>query len=361
MKSSCINHPAREPMIIIRAWQLEACDGKACAAALLSFFEYMHNLKLEQVEKAKQFNNVAETHGDPRTQDESLYQWHTATDLERSTMIYSARSMGEAIKLLEEKGFISVHRNPNKRYAFDKTKHFLFHPEAVNQWLSDRSAKIADSSSSSAESSSKIAERSDKIARQSSETARAIPKTSSKTTDQEGLDTREPVKQKILDPIPRQMDPEPTPPRQDPGSWRKFLDPNSQVLSTPLPTPWRIRDEDQQLKNHPGFVEFLKEQYEGKISMAVGFLTNARKDPDRNEAARELWDHYLKTNSAEAATATGIDPLDAFPHKDEWLDYIEAHGRMQFELNYPGGTKRERMQFTDILIENEKRAKQEQK
>jgi len=88
MKSSCISHPKKEPLVIIRQWQLEFCDGNQCAAALMSFFEYWHGIKLEQSEKASQFNHVAQMHGDMPTQDESLWQWHTEKELEQGILIY---------------------------------------------------------------------------------------------------------------------------------------------------------------------------------------------------------------------------------------------------------------------------------
>ena len=135
MKVSCITHPPNEHFIKIHPWQIDACDGNECAAALLSFFEYFHNIKLEQALKAKQANDIAEVHGDRRAQDETLYQFHSEGELERGVVIYKRRSMYDALKVLHEKGFVTVHHNPYNRYKFDKTRYFLFHPEAVNAWL----------------------------------------------------------------------------------------------------------------------------------------------------------------------------------------------------------------------------------
>ncbi len=52
-RTSCIPHPEGERLILIRKWQLEACQKDACAAALLNLFEYWHNIKLEQRSQAK--------------------------------------------------------------------------------------------------------------------------------------------------------------------------------------------------------------------------------------------------------------------------------------------------------------------
>jgi hypothetical protein len=127
-----------EPLIIVRRWQLQAAEGHRAAAALLSFFEYWHNIKLDQVYKARQANDVAENHGDGRTQDEQLLQWHNEKELQEGVLLYGVKSIREGVEVLEKKGFIEVHGNPNPRYKFDKTKHFLFKPEEVNEWLAGR-------------------------------------------------------------------------------------------------------------------------------------------------------------------------------------------------------------------------------
>lgn len=43
--------------------------------------------------------------------------------------------INSAIKLLEAKGFITVRKNPNPRYEFDKTRFFDFHVEKVQEFI----------------------------------------------------------------------------------------------------------------------------------------------------------------------------------------------------------------------------------
>jgi len=149
-RTSCISHPEGERLILIRKWQLEACSKDACAAALLNLFEYWHNIKLEQKSQAKGYNHVATRHGENSTQIETLLQWHKSEQLEESLLnIFNKRRIQAAIELLENLKFISVHRNPNPRYAFDKTRHFLFHPNEVRLWLK---AYLASNSNSCSES-----------------------------------------------------------------------------------------------------------------------------------------------------------------------------------------------------------------
>lgn len=136
MKTSCIAHPPKEPLIIIRQWQVKFCKGDKCAAALMSFLEYWHNIKLEQSVKSKQANNTAEIHGDNRIHDESLVQFHTSEQLSDGIMgLYSETKIRKSLRFLEEQGVINVFKNPNRRYAFDKTKHFIFHPEECNKYI----------------------------------------------------------------------------------------------------------------------------------------------------------------------------------------------------------------------------------
>ncbi len=136
MRSSCIPHPEKEALVIIRAWQVKACDGNHCAAALLSVFEYWHNVRLAQSEKSAKQNDIAEMHGDSRTQDESLYQFHTEEDLENNLLgLYKKSSIRKAIALLLSKGFVSVYNNPNPRYRFDRTRYFLLETEALKAFL----------------------------------------------------------------------------------------------------------------------------------------------------------------------------------------------------------------------------------
>ncbi|GEM_PF-6281394 len=135
MKTSCILHPKNEPMIIIRDWQIGFCAGNHCAAALLSFFEYWHNIKLEQRYKNKKANDIAEMHGDGRSQDESLLQFHTEEELEKGILIFKKDKIRDGIKSLQEKGVITVTKNPNPKYTFDRTKFFLFNPAVCSEWL----------------------------------------------------------------------------------------------------------------------------------------------------------------------------------------------------------------------------------
>ena len=143
MRASCISYPKDEPLVLIRTSQLPLCDNNHCAAALLSFFEYWHNIKLGQQEQAEHANRVAEMHGEEGTQDTSLLQFQTEKGLEKGLLnLYGRTMIRRALTILIQKGFITVHENPHARYRFDKTHYFLFHPEIVSAQLIDISDEV---------------------------------------------------------------------------------------------------------------------------------------------------------------------------------------------------------------------------
>ena len=127
---SCINHPEKDYLLILRNWQIEFCDGNKVAAGLLSIFEYWHNIKYTQQEqKAEENRHIND-----------LLQFHSEADLieKMLSITHTPANIRKGINYLKEKNVISIHRNPNKRYAFDRTRHFLLHPDILNQWLTER-------------------------------------------------------------------------------------------------------------------------------------------------------------------------------------------------------------------------------
>ncbi len=184
MRTSCIRHPEKEPIIIIRKWQLDFCGKDRIAAALLSFFEYWHNVKLDQNDKSIKMNDVAESHGDGRPQYEGLWQFHTEQELEDGTLIFKRTAINTAIKKLENLGVVTVGRNPNPRYKFDRTRWFLFNPDIINDWLDHRSKSALRSIKNEGTSTKNDARRNKNDARRNKSDA-AITETTTETTTEE--------------------------------------------------------------------------------------------------------------------------------------------------------------------------------
>jgi len=132
--TSCINHPQQESILVLHDWQLDFCHHDQVAAGLMSLFEYWHNVKIKIQNKK------------PKNQHKhlDLLQFHTEHGL-IDKLLYITKTpacIRRAITFLKQKKIITVHKNPNERYAFDRTRHFLFHPEVANNWLKKRYEKI---------------------------------------------------------------------------------------------------------------------------------------------------------------------------------------------------------------------------
>jgi hypothetical protein len=137
-RTSCIRFPKNDPFAIIRNCLRVICDENGCAAAILNNLISWHDSKLSYLPQAKQKNRVAEMHGDEGTQDTSLLVYLTEQDLiDAGIREWKKDSIRKAIKILVEKGYASIHSNPNPRYSFDKTRYFLLHPEPVQKALDE--------------------------------------------------------------------------------------------------------------------------------------------------------------------------------------------------------------------------------
>jgi hypothetical protein len=147
-RTSCVRHPERDPFVTIRSWQVRACEGNHCAAALLSLFEHWHNIKMDDQGQAIHANQVAEQHGEIGGQNVTLLQWHNEAGLESQLLgLYKRDTIRKAVNMLAEKGFITLHKNPNPRFHFDQTRYILFCPEICSQVIESLDqGKIGDAS-----------------------------------------------------------------------------------------------------------------------------------------------------------------------------------------------------------------------
>lgn len=136
MKTSCIRHPEKSRYIQLHAWQVEFCRGNHCAALLLSYFSTWHDWKLVNDQYYQRANTIAEMHGDGRPHNENAYLFFSTENLIDGCMgLYGKKAVTDALDLLVELRVITVHKNPNPRYHFDKTKYFQFYPNICNRWI----------------------------------------------------------------------------------------------------------------------------------------------------------------------------------------------------------------------------------
>jgi hypothetical protein len=122
-----LNHPSgeNEPFVGFRKWQMFATERNTVAACLLGVFEVYHISRLR----------TAKTQGSERVAI-NLLQHHTAAQLfERLNWCGTEKTVRNALKLLESKGFISIHSSPERGGRHDRTKYFLFHSEVAEEWI----------------------------------------------------------------------------------------------------------------------------------------------------------------------------------------------------------------------------------
>ena len=129
-----INHPEKEEILVLRKPDLTFCENDPIAAGVLSIIRYWYTVKLkQQSKKPKNKRNPLD-----------LLQFHTEKQLLKKLFFITKTPacLRRAIKYLVEKKVISIHRNPNKRYGFDRTRHFMFHPEELKN---DNKSKVEKS------------------------------------------------------------------------------------------------------------------------------------------------------------------------------------------------------------------------
>ncbi len=176
MKSSCITHPVRAPMVIVRSEYLTVCEGKHCAAALLNHFEHLTNSKLDEAEQVKIRNQIAAKQGLPQLTLDGLWIYKTQTELKAELLgMFTEKTIREHLKWLQEKGFLYRRNNPNKKW--DRTIQYRLDIEKVNSVIASlHSVLLPDAIGTFTESNR--SESPDAIGK----SAVAIPETTSKTT-----------------------------------------------------------------------------------------------------------------------------------------------------------------------------------
>lgn len=136
IKTSCIPSIESDRFVTIRRSWVAICQGNHCAAALLNFFVSWHDWKIEHQPRLKRENDVALNHGVQPSHNVSLIQHHTIAELKDGLCgLYSDKTIQKATNTLVSLGFVEQSRNPDKRYKFDQTKHYLVCPDLIKSAL----------------------------------------------------------------------------------------------------------------------------------------------------------------------------------------------------------------------------------
>jgi len=135
MKGSSMIRVENDTLVIIRASYCLAF-GSPCAAALVNLYSFWHDINLAKFEQQKEFNKVARQGGEAIKRGYGLLQKHKQADLVANMQgVFTKHEIVAANKSLVEMGVITIHKNPNKGYNFDRTNFFLFHPKRANMLI----------------------------------------------------------------------------------------------------------------------------------------------------------------------------------------------------------------------------------
>lgn len=127
-RMNCIAHQKDQPMIVIYADQLAACDGHHCTAALLNVFEYWHSVRLSQIQQERK-----------RASTEQDYQPNLSTWIYKNIQdlsddiigMFGETSISKSVVTLLEKGFIESKQNTTN--PFDRTKMYRLNTARVQE------------------------------------------------------------------------------------------------------------------------------------------------------------------------------------------------------------------------------------
>jgi hypothetical protein len=121
---------------IFRLSYIHFSDNNLCATALIDLFDKLYLFALNRKKENHQENIVAEEHSEKPKLSEPLLILRTVKKLKNYLLgMFFEYSIRSGLKLLSDKGFLSIYINPEPKYNFGSLNHYLFHPEIFNRWL----------------------------------------------------------------------------------------------------------------------------------------------------------------------------------------------------------------------------------
>jgi len=141
LKTSCIAHPAKTPLFVIREDYLHICNGDACAAALLNQMEYWHNIKSEHKSQVDYYNNLPTTQSRGAAYPSELWVYKSQSEWRKELLdVFGEKKIAASLGFLISHGLLSERNNP--RDAYDRKKQYLFHVEKVQEAINRYAERI---------------------------------------------------------------------------------------------------------------------------------------------------------------------------------------------------------------------------
>jgi hypothetical protein len=138
-KTSCIQHPASQSLVIVREDYRRLCKAAPdsnCAAALLNLFEHWTNVKFAANQQAKKQNAIMEQGGLDPTQDTDCWIWKTTEDLQQDLMhVWGKTKIKNARAWLVKVKLVQCRTNPD--YEWDRTYQYRLDTHLVTKYIDD--------------------------------------------------------------------------------------------------------------------------------------------------------------------------------------------------------------------------------
>src|SRR5688572_27879403 len=124
-RTSCIEHPAKQSLVIIRQDYIAICNGDDCAAAILNYFEHWTNSKLDEQEQWVRQCEIADKTGEQRPPAPDVWIYASRVQIQSDLLTtYGELNIYIALDWLVDVGFLVSRNNP--KHGWDRTKQYQF-------------------------------------------------------------------------------------------------------------------------------------------------------------------------------------------------------------------------------------------
>ena len=140
IKTSCVQHPVKSRIVVIREDYLCITDNDHCQAALLAVMEYWTNWKLDEIErKVQKFEGVGK---DTSIIEREPWIYKSIEQFMNDLMgLFGRTLVNRALIAARKAGFIR--RRPNPQHGWDRTFQYLLDIEKIQQTISACEEKAA--------------------------------------------------------------------------------------------------------------------------------------------------------------------------------------------------------------------------
>lgn len=134
IKTSCLSHPPRARLVMIREEFLAITDGHHCAAALLAVLEYWTNWKLDHI--ARQVEDFHELGKDTGLIEREPWIYKNNQSFQDDLMgLFGRNKVLDGLAKLIDVGFVKRRKNPGM--GWDRTYQYMLDTEKVQQAIDE--------------------------------------------------------------------------------------------------------------------------------------------------------------------------------------------------------------------------------